>query len=131
MTDKLTERERRFVEAFLGKCAGNGSAAARAAGYRHGHVAASRLLRRVKVQKAIAARVSRREQAAIMTAEERDKLRTVLANDGSVPANVRLKAALDLDRVEGRLARAGHRGIPSYDDLVDETVKPTTLRLVK
>lgn len=53
---ELNERERRFVVAFMGKCKGNGAAAARAAGYaeKSARITASQLLTKPNVQKAIA-----------------------------------------------------------------------------
>jgi hypothetical protein len=57
---ELNERERKFVTAFMGKCAGNATAAAKAAGYSPKTAAsiASRLLRKVNIQQGIAARVA-------------------------------------------------------------------------
>jgi hypothetical protein len=49
----LTEREARFVEAFTGAAQGVGSRAAAMAGYRHGRVAAVRLMKRLHVRAAI------------------------------------------------------------------------------
>jgi hypothetical protein len=55
----LSERERRFVEAFMGPAKGNGAAAARIAGYanRSARVTASRLLTKANIRRAIEARV--------------------------------------------------------------------------
>lgn len=55
----LDEMRRLFVEAFMGRCKGNGTQAAIAAGYAKGsaHVTASRLLRDAKVRRAIEERV--------------------------------------------------------------------------
>jgi len=57
--DGLTERQRRFVEAFMGRCQGNATEAARVAGCpkRSAHVTASRWLKNAKVKAGIAARV--------------------------------------------------------------------------
>lgn len=58
-TLSLSERERRFVDAFMGPARGNATEAARLAGYAKGsaHVTASRMLRKAKVRTAIEARV--------------------------------------------------------------------------
>ena len=57
MTDKLTEKQRRFVEAYLGEANGNATEAARLAGYSGTDdslaVSASQLLRNTKVEAAI------------------------------------------------------------------------------
>lgn len=58
---ELNERERRFVTRFMGSCAGNATAAAKAAGY-SGRTAGQigyRLLKKVQIQQAIAARVAK------------------------------------------------------------------------
>src|SRR5687767_7882684 len=89
---KLTEKERRFVENFFGDCAGNATAAARASGYgpAGAHVAASRLLRKAKVQAAVAARLQRQDAAGIATADERDLMLSKIARDLSLPPGDRI-----------------------------------------
>jgi phage terminase small subunit len=103
-SDKLSEKERRFVAAFMGSCAGNGTAAAKAAGYgpRGAHVRASCLLRRRKVQAAIAATVTRREKKADLTAAELDALFTTWALDETIELSARQAAARELNKVKGR-----------------------------
>ena len=73
----LTERERRFVEAFMGPAAGNATDAAKRAGYAKGSAAvtASRLLRKANVQDAIKERA---EKAGITRERVLDEL-TLLA----------------------------------------------------
>ena len=68
---KLSEKERRFVDAYLGSAAGNATKAARLAGYaaRSAHVAAARLLKKDKVKAAIAARQAKAAASADVTAE--------------------------------------------------------------
>jgi phage terminase small subunit len=57
--DGLTEKQRRFVECFMGRCKGNATEAAKAAGVpkKSARVMGSRWLTKVAVQKAIASRV--------------------------------------------------------------------------
>lgn len=62
----LSYQQNLFVEFYLGQANGNGSKAARLAGYKHPEVAASKLLRLVKVK----ARVEQRVASAAMPANE-------------------------------------------------------------
>jgi hypothetical protein len=62
----LSYRQARFVYFYLGRAAGNGTAAARLAGYRHPEVASVRLLRNVKVRTAVEYRLDK----AAMQADE-------------------------------------------------------------
>lgn len=103
---KLTEKERRFVEAFLGKCAGNASAAAREAGYsgRSAHVLASRLLRKVKIQQLLAQRITKRETVSDLTNEQIDKRLMEIAQDASCETRDQLSAIGLLCRVRGRFS---------------------------
>lgn len=59
--DDLTEKQRRFVDAYMGEAKGNGTLAARVAGYEGDDntlaVTASRLLRNPKVRSALNARI--------------------------------------------------------------------------
>jgi phage terminase small subunit len=56
----LNERERRFVEAFMGVCAGNATAAATRAGYsrKTARVQGAQLLAKLNIRRAIEARVA-------------------------------------------------------------------------
>lgn len=71
----LSERERRFVEAYMGEAAGNGTAAAKRAGYKGSpnvlKVQANRLLTKANVQEAIAERAASDPQIADRTARQR------------------------------------------------------------
>lgn len=71
----LTEKQRRFVEAYLGAAKGNGAEAARMAGYQgkdaHTYsVVADRLLASAGIREMISAARSKTASAAIATAEE-------------------------------------------------------------
>lgn len=100
----LNERQARFVDAFLADCAGNATKAAIAAGAgRAGaRVAGHRLLTLANVQRAIAARVQRREQAAIATADERDRILSTIARDENADASDRIRAICELNKCTGR-----------------------------
>lgn len=74
--DDLTEKQRRFVEAYLGKALGNATAAARLAGYSGDdatlNVTASRMLRNAKVVAAVEKARRPRTRAAVADREERE-----------------------------------------------------------
>lgn len=76
MKDGLTERERRFVEAFMGPAAGNATKAAELAGYSKKSASriGYRLSRKVQVRKAIEDRADNDPKAA--TREERQRFWT-------------------------------------------------------
>ncbi len=79
-TAQLSERRRKFVEAYMGKAHGNASEAARIAGYKTPGVEGCRLLKDDKVRAAIA----EREQAdpLVTTREERMRwLASVIRGD--------------------------------------------------
>lgn len=102
----LTLKERRFVDAYLGSAAGNGTAAARTAGYKGSPkvlgVQSARMLGKASVKAAVAARVQKAEAKGIASAEERDLrlseiLRMTDAELGHVIAAVR-----ELNKCTGR-----------------------------
>lgn len=102
---KLSERERRFVEAFMGPAKGNATKAARLAGCpaKGASTQGWRMLRNVEVGKAIAARRTKETEQAIMAADARDRMASAIAaaNHGIDPF-VALKALDMLNKVEGR-----------------------------
>jgi phage terminase small subunit len=100
----LTDREKGFVDAFLGTCGGNGTQAAIAAGYapRGARVQACRLLTKANIQFAIAERVNAREDAAIAVADERDRILSVIARDENAEARDRIRAISELNKCTGR-----------------------------
>jgi phage terminase small subunit len=73
-TKPLSERERRFVEAYVGPANGVGAAAAKAAGYKGNAktltTQAQRMLAKASIQRAIADFRSQVQEAAILTATE-------------------------------------------------------------
>ena len=113
---KLSEKERRFVEAYMGEAVGNASEAARIAGYSSPGTLGHRLLKKVQVQEALA-----RRQAAdplIATREERQKFWSDVFR-GNLPefdTKDRLKASELLGKCGGdfldRIEHSGQVSIP-------------------
>lgn len=116
----LTERQRRFVEAYA--ASGNGTHAARIAGFAgDDHVlaiAGSRLLANAKVASAIAEHARKHTRANVAAREERLELLTSIARGqisapigisggkvvyGPPTAGERRRAAMDLARMNGEL----------------------------
>ncbi len=99
---KLNDRERRFVDAYMGSCSGNATQAAKAAGYsaKTARVQGPRLLSRVAVAAELAKRADRATQTAIADADERDRRLTEILRD--VDAGNAIRAAHELNKVSGR-----------------------------
>lgn len=114
-----TERQRRFAESFTGPAMGNGTEAARLAGYKGSDnvlaVQASANLRNPKVVALIEEMNATIRSAAIMTAEERQRWLTkvvrgeetdtaiVEGESVTVPASLRMKllASEQLNKMQG------------------------------
>jgi len=76
--EPLTEKRRRFVLAYVGEAAGNGTEAARIAGYAKPAEEAYALLRNPQVSEAIRALTAPSENRAIATSEElRERLTSI------------------------------------------------------
>jgi phage terminase small subunit len=120
----LSERERRFIDAYLGEAGGNATRAARVAGYARttAEHQASRLLGKVGVQRAIAVHQARREQQAVAAAVERDALLTSILRDRSNTANDRIKAITEMNRCDGRHSvRVRHGGGMTLEQIVADS----------
>jgi hypothetical protein len=100
----LSEKMRRFVEAYAGSAKGNATQAAIAAGTpaRSAGEMGSRWLKRVKVQRAIAARVQKREERGLATDAEIDQFFTDVMRDEALVLADRIRAADLLCKVKGR-----------------------------
>lgn len=98
----LSERERRFVEAFMGKAAGNATQAAKLAGYSKKTAASigSRLLRKVKIQRALQQRVDADPAAA--TREQRQQFWTAVMNGTTPFKKASLKDRLKASELLGK-----------------------------
>lgn len=125
----LSERERRWVEAFMGEAAGNATKAARLAGYR-GNAATlatqgRRLLRKAQIQEAIKLRVA--EDPAIATRQERQAFwtRVMLGRDEFKKARLadRLKAAELLGKSQGDFIEKHEHRFPRAPSLVVEVAR--------
>lgn len=90
----LSERERRFVEAYMGQAAGNGTEAARLAGYKGNAkvlgVQASRLLAKANIQKSVSERV--KSDPLVADREERQRFLTSVIRNPEYSVSDRLKA---------------------------------------
>lgn len=100
---ELTERERRFVAAYMGPAAGNAAEAARLAGYARASakVTGTRLLARPHVRAAIEAQRAQDEAAGTATRQDRQRFWTATMLDPNVSMRDRLKASELLARSEG------------------------------
>lgn len=100
----LTDKERRFVDAYLGSANGNGTAAAKAAGYKGNAkvlgVQSARMLGKASIRLAIGARQARRETKAILTADERDARLSEIALQADT--TVAVAAIRELNKCGGR-----------------------------
>lgn len=103
MTNKLSEKERRFVDAYLGKAAGNGKQAAIAAGYsaRSAEVTGSRLIRKANVVAELEKRRLSLVKASIADATERREIMTSMLRDKEGHPLARLKATDILNKMDG------------------------------
>lgn len=126
--DKLPERERAFVVAFLGKCRGNGTEAVIAAGYTKNRkaagVQAARLLAKARVQAELVKRREQKTATAILTAQARDLLCSELATDEQLEARDRLAAVKELNRVDGRHSiTLNHKGKLTLEEALSASRK--------
>lgn len=80
--DTLSEKQRRFVEAYCGPAMGNATDAARRAGYAHPGTQGPRLLENVGVSAAIKEMTRPRRDAAIASTQELLEILTTIARGG-------------------------------------------------
>lgn len=101
----LTEKQRRFVDAFMGAAKGNATEAARIAGYKGTpgalHVTATRTLSNAKVHAAIAERRKAEADTAIMDRQGLQQFFHTMASDDDKRPGDRLKAAELLGKMTG------------------------------
>ena len=107
-TRVLTEKQRRFIDFYLGLSGGNATDAARRAGYGKTYASASELgsrqLRKVEIQHAIFCDQELRKARSIADARERDILLTKIIRDDSASTHIRIAAISALNRATGRYA---------------------------
>ena len=91
--EALSERERRFVEAYMGPAAGNAAKAAVIAGYspKTARQAGHRMSTKVNIRDAIAARQA--EDPNVLTREELQGIWSGMVRDCDLPAGDRLRAS--------------------------------------
>lgn len=128
-TKNLDLRGRRFVDAYLGSAAGNGTEAARQAGYAGNAkvlaVQATRLLKKANVRKAIEARQVRAEEKGILNADERDKILSDIARKGTGDVRDRIRAIGELNKCSGRHSMKHiHDGKLTLEDALTASRKP-------
>lgn len=101
----LTERERRFVDAYMGPAAGNGTEAAKLAGYKGAakvlQVQASRLLSKAIVQSAMSDRRTALASASIADAKERREVLSLILRSGDCDPNARIRAIDCANKMDG------------------------------
>ena len=119
----MTERERRFVEAYMGQASGNGTKAAILAGYSRttARKQASRLLTKGNILSAIEERSQRDELT--WSREQRQAFWTQIAADEKMAVRDRLKASELLARSQGdfiekRLLQVEGNGHVSLAELI-------------
>jgi phage terminase small subunit len=101
----LNERERRFVDAYMGEAAGNATKAALIAGYgkASAHVTGCRLLKKPKISAAVAKDRNAEITAAISDRKERQEFLTKVHRGDVSGASVRdrIKAIEILSKTQG------------------------------
>jgi phage terminase small subunit len=101
----LSEKERCFVDAFMGVCAGNATQAAIHAGYSKNsarRIATRLLSTNVHIHSAIAANAEALHARGIADAVERDTLLSTFARDPRVEIRDRIRAIAELNKCTGR-----------------------------
>lgn len=105
----LNDRQKRFVETYLGAAQGNATVAAKLAGYsaKTAGQIGGRLLKNVQIRKALEKAQQAREAKAIAAADERDRILTEIARSNVEPKD-RIKAIDLLNKCEGRYSATLH-----------------------
>lgn len=98
--DGLTERQRRFCEAYAGN-GGNAMAAAKEAGYKKPHPQGAENLQKPTIIAALESMRAERTSASIATIDEVQRLWTDMARDTSSDPKDRLKASELLVKSQG------------------------------
>jgi phage terminase small subunit len=121
-TRQLSERERRFVEAYMGKAAGNATEAAILAGYKRtsARQQGSRLLTKASIRNAVEQRAS--SDPKVMTRAERQQFWSAVAwgtgKFSKAPIKDRLKASELLGRAQADFVeRHEHSGTIAVHDV--------------
>lgn len=119
---KLTEKQRRWVEFYMGEAEGNATEAARLAKYKGNDVTLAQVgaenLRKPHVQAAIAERVA--ADPAIATREDRQRFWTLVMNNKAESMKYRLRASEILGKSQCDFVEKHEHKIMSWMDLVTE-----------
>jgi hypothetical protein len=131
---RLTLKEQRFIDAYVGSASGNGTKAVLQAGYTTNRgsakTLATRLLTKAHIRVAVNERTYRATADSIASAEERDRMLTAIARNTTAEPSVRIRAIAELNRCTGRHSlRHFHSGeltlpSPSYSK-VARVVEPS------
>lgn len=115
----LTEKQRRFVEAYMGQAAGNATEAARVAGFGNPKSQGSRLLTFVDVKKAIEER--QKADPLVASREERQRFLTAaMRGEHGGELKDRIKATEVLGKAQGDFVeRHEHSVVLSFAQLVE------------
>lgn len=104
--DALTAKEQLFVDFFLGECKANGTEAAFLAGFgktrKSAGELASRLLKKVKIQRAVHKALNRVQRQQIINADRRDELLSDIAEKVTEDVFARIRAISELNKCTGR-----------------------------
>lgn len=117
----LSERERKFVEAYMGKAGGNATKAAIRAGYSKATARkqGSRLLTKGNIRSAIDARA--KEDPNVSDREERQRFYTATMRSAKVSMKERLKAAELLGKTQGDfIKRIQFENVPPFQLILDQ-----------
>jgi len=133
---RLTERQRRFVDAY--SRTGNATGAARAAGYKHPHAQGPRLLANVGVADALRELADAERQAAVIDREQRQAWWSAIMRgevegpEGEPPTiTERLRASELLGKAQGDfIARHEVHGSADPVRVVWENEPPRVIKLV-
>lgn len=128
-TKPLTLQVRRFIDAYVGSARGNGTEAARQAGYKGSKkvlgIQAVRLLGKASVRAAIEAREERRAAKGIATADERDEVLSDILRDQRADGLTRISAIKELNKVTARHSMTHlHKGKLTLEQALEASRQP-------
>jgi phage terminase small subunit len=125
----LTEKERRFVEAYVGPAKGNGTEAASQSGNgktrRSQAVIAATLLTKLNIQDAIRKAQERRATKAAITNERIDELLAEIAEKKAADVHARIGAMKELNKTRGRHSSTVHfKGRLTVEQALEDSYDP-------
>jgi phage terminase small subunit len=121
----LNPREQAFVDAFFAKGRANATRSAVLAGYSARSAASqgSRMMRKRNIQNALLARQEAKRTAAILSAEERDKLLSRIAEREEIRDPKTAKSCVaELNKCDGRHSMTHHhKGRLTLEQVLEES----------